>query len=302
MYSLVVVLSLLASASFVLAFVHGRRGHLVGARGVDDAAALHARWGLYLAAAMACAWIVLWRRGRVAGRDGLLVGGAVLAALRAMDPDADRRRRAHRGAVVGPAVAAAAARDPVRALRRDVATPLLAVAVLAALRAASDRDGAIRVLAGIAVGGGARGLARLAGRARVGEPLLRGPARPAGARARGDPRARRAADRDRARRRRGDLARSTPRRGAQQRAHRRRRGHARDPPRRRRRLHPARAGAGALALPAERRALRDPARDGLRRARDRLAQRPGPAARRPAGAATCCRCWAGSARGGGSCS
>ncbi len=78
MYSLVVVLSLLASASFALAFLHGRRGHLLGL-GVWMTLLFYTHaWGLYLAAAMACAWFVLWRRGRVAGRDGLLVGGAVL--------------------------------------------------------------------------------------------------------------------------------------------------------------------------------------------------------------------------------
>src|SRR3954469_2645236 len=66
MYSLVVVLSLLASAAFVLAFVRGRRGHLVGL-GVWMTLLLYTHaWALYLAFAMACAWVVLWRRGRVA--------------------------------------------------------------------------------------------------------------------------------------------------------------------------------------------------------------------------------------------
>jgi hypothetical protein len=37
-------------------------------------------WGLFLAAAMTVAWIGLWRRGRVAGRDGALVAAAVALA------------------------------------------------------------------------------------------------------------------------------------------------------------------------------------------------------------------------------
>src|ERR1044072_4658279 len=78
MYSLVVVLSLLASASFVLAFMRGRRGHLIGLAAWMTLLFYTHAWGMYLAFAMVCAWIVLWRRGRVQARDGLLVGGAVL--------------------------------------------------------------------------------------------------------------------------------------------------------------------------------------------------------------------------------
>src|SRR3954451_6054062 len=78
MYSLVVVLSLLASASFALAFLRGRRGHLIGL-GVWMTLLLYTHaWGLYRAIGMALAWLVLWRRGQVAGRDGLILGGAVL--------------------------------------------------------------------------------------------------------------------------------------------------------------------------------------------------------------------------------
>ena len=69
MYSLVAVLSLLASASFVLAFLHGRRGHLV-ALAAWMTLLLYTAWGLYLALAMACAWIVLWRRGRSRAATG----------------------------------------------------------------------------------------------------------------------------------------------------------------------------------------------------------------------------------------
>jgi mannosyltransferase len=77
MYSLVVVLSLAASACFVLAFVRGRRRH-VAWLGVWLALLLYTHtWGLFLAAAMALTWLALWRRGRVAGRDGALLGAAL---------------------------------------------------------------------------------------------------------------------------------------------------------------------------------------------------------------------------------
>src|SRR4051794_36140624 len=80
MYALVVLLSLLASASFVLAFLHGRRGHLA-ALGVWMTLLLYTHnWALFLAAGMAAAWLGLWRAGRVRGRDGLLVAGAVAVA------------------------------------------------------------------------------------------------------------------------------------------------------------------------------------------------------------------------------
>ena len=77
MYSLVVLLSILASASFVLAFVRGERRHVVWL-GVWMALLLYTHtWGLFLAAAMAGAWLALWRRGAVAGRDGARLGAAL---------------------------------------------------------------------------------------------------------------------------------------------------------------------------------------------------------------------------------
>jgi mannosyltransferase len=78
MYALVAVLSLLACASFVLAFMRGRRGHLV-LLGLWLALLLYTHnWALFLVAGMAVAWMALWRSGRVGGRDGALVGVAVL--------------------------------------------------------------------------------------------------------------------------------------------------------------------------------------------------------------------------------
>jgi hypothetical protein len=70
MYSLVVLLSLLTSASFVLAFVRGRRGHRVGPVAWTVLLLYTHNWGLFLAAGMVVAW-------RVLRADGAWVGAAV---------------------------------------------------------------------------------------------------------------------------------------------------------------------------------------------------------------------------------
>ena len=65
MYSMVAVLSVLASASFVLAFVHGRRRH-VWLLGLWLVLLLYAHnWALFLVAGMGAAWLWLWHEGRV---------------------------------------------------------------------------------------------------------------------------------------------------------------------------------------------------------------------------------------------
>jgi mannosyltransferase len=152
MYSLVVVLSLLASASFVLAFLRGRRAHLIWL-GVWMTMLLYTHaWGLYLAAGMAIAWLVLLRRGQVGARDGLLLGGAVLLLYAPWLPTLIAQAQ-HTAAPWSERP------SPMTLLGipfslfgdDDYATPLLAVAVIVALRKAHDRDGAIRMLAGIAV-------------------------------------------------------------------------------------------------------------------------------------------------------
>src|SRR4051794_2181780 len=80
MYSLVVLLSVLASAAFALAFVRGERSQ-VAWLGLWLALLLYTHtWGLFLAASMAGAWVVLWRRGVVACADGAALA-IVLAAL-----------------------------------------------------------------------------------------------------------------------------------------------------------------------------------------------------------------------------
>jgi hypothetical protein len=78
MYSLVVLLSILASAAFVLAFVRGERRQVVWL-GVWLTLLLYTHtWGLFLTAAMGMAWLVLLRRGEVGGRDGARLGAVLL--------------------------------------------------------------------------------------------------------------------------------------------------------------------------------------------------------------------------------
>jgi hypothetical protein len=146
MYALVVLLSLLASASFVLAFVHGRRGHLVALAAWMTLLLYTHNWALFLGAGMAVAWLLLWRAGRVPPRDGLLVAAAVLVLYapwlptllaQASDtaaPWAERPSLLLLLAVPG-------------GLFGYLALPLLAVAVLAARR---TREETVRVLVTIA--------------------------------------------------------------------------------------------------------------------------------------------------------
>ena len=109
MYSLVVLLSILASASFALAFVRGRRAHVVWL-GVWLALLLYTHtWGLFLAAAMAVAWIVLWRRGNVDGARRRAARDRARRAVRAVAAERALPGREHRGPVGGAPVAGAAA-------------------------------------------------------------------------------------------------------------------------------------------------------------------------------------------------
>jgi hypothetical protein len=77
MYTLVALLSLVASAAFVLAFLRGRRRHLVTLAAALVLLLYTHNWGLFLAAALTVTWVALWRAGRVGGRDGVLVATAV---------------------------------------------------------------------------------------------------------------------------------------------------------------------------------------------------------------------------------
>lgn len=149
MYSLVVVLSLAACGSFVLAFLRGRRRHVV-LLGIWLVLLLYTHaWGLFLAAGMAGAWVWLWRAGSVAGRDGAYLGAAVglayapwlptlaFQAVHTAAPWAERPSPFELLAFPG-------------ALFGAVAVVPLAVAVLCALRRHPPGDAA-RLLAAIAV-------------------------------------------------------------------------------------------------------------------------------------------------------
>ena len=183
MYSLVVLLSILASASFVLAFVRGDRRQLP-LLGLWLALLLYTHtWGLFLTAAMAVAWLVLWRRGEVAGGDGARLGAAlaliyapwlptiVFQAAHTAAPWAERPSPllllGIPGGLFGHIARAAAG------ARRVLRAPPPSAGRSRRARAGRHRDRHGRVR-----------LARLADPAGVGEPLPRRPARPAAAGAR----------------------------------------------------------------------------------------------------------------------
>jgi mannosyltransferase len=77
MYTLVALLSLVAATAFALAFVRGRRRHLVTLAVALVLLLYTHTWGLFLAAALGAAWLFLWRAGRVRGRDGAMLAVAI---------------------------------------------------------------------------------------------------------------------------------------------------------------------------------------------------------------------------------
>lgn len=148
MYSLVALLSLLASASFVLAFLRGRRRHVV-LLGAWLVLLLYTHvWGAFLAAAMGLAWLWLWRTGRVRGRDGAWLGVAVLALYAPWIPSL-LFQVGHTGAPWAERPSPLLLLAIPAALFGYVALPLLAVAVASAWRRARP-DESVRVLVGIA--------------------------------------------------------------------------------------------------------------------------------------------------------
>jgi mannosyltransferase len=158
MYSLVVVLSLLASAAFVLAFVRGRRGQLVPL-GIWCVLLLYTHtWGPFLVAGLAIAWVVLWRGDKVAGRDGALLGAVVVAAYAPWIPSLLFQASNTAAPWSGRPSPLFLLGVP-GALFGYAASVPLALAVVAALRRWPARDEAVRVLALIAAS--AAGLAWL---------------------------------------------------------------------------------------------------------------------------------------------
>src|SRR3954454_2534279 len=158
MYSLVAVLSLLASAAFVLGFVRGRRSQLVPLAAYVTLLLYTHNWGLFLAAGMAVAWLLLWRAGRVEARDGLLVGAGVAVAYAPWLPTLVSQAL-HTAAPWSPRPTPLALLDVPGGLFGQVAGPLLAIAAIAAARRRPMDDGA-RVL--LTVAATAAGLAFMA--------------------------------------------------------------------------------------------------------------------------------------------
>ena len=210
MYSMVAVLSVLASASFVLAFVHGRRRH-VWLLGLWLVLLLYAHnWALFLVAGMGAAWLWLWHEGRVEARDGALLAAGVALAYAPWVPSLLFQ--------AGHTAAPWSSRP----------TPLSLLAIPGVLfgfvalpapharhrrRPPARRAGRRRATPGAdRRRGGAARVPRLAARAGVGAALPGDPVRPAAARARRRARARGALDVGAAARRARDLARLRARR------------------------------------------------------------------------------------------
>lgn len=151
MYSLVVLLSILASASFALAFVRGERKHVAWLLLWLGLLLYTHTWALFMAAAMGAVWLHLRRRGEVETRDGLLLGGALalvylpwlpvvlFQAANTAAPWAERPSPLTLLIIPG-------------GLFGHLAIPLLAIAVFFALRRRPPVDRAVRMLVGIALG------------------------------------------------------------------------------------------------------------------------------------------------------
>jgi mannosyltransferase len=150
MYSLVVLLSILASAAFALAFVRGERRQ-VAWLGLWLALLLYTHtWGLFLVASMGVCWSVLWRRGLVGGADGVRLA-AVLALLYAPWLPSVVSQAAHTAAPWAERPSPLLLLGFAGGLFGYVALPLLIVAVFFALRRRPPVDRAVRVLAAMAV-------------------------------------------------------------------------------------------------------------------------------------------------------
>jgi hypothetical protein len=148
MYALVVVLSLLAAASFGLAFLHGRRRH-VALLGLWLVLLLYTHtWGVFLAVGMAVAWLSLWREDRVSGRDGLLLAGGLAVAYLPWLPNL-LFQAAHTGAPWAERPSPLALLGVPGGLFGYVAMPLLALAVYGAR--GRVRDDAVRALFVVAI-------------------------------------------------------------------------------------------------------------------------------------------------------
>lgn len=151
MYSLVVLLSILASASFALAFVRGERRHVAWLLLWLILLLYTHTWGLFLAAAMGAVWLHLRRRGEVETRDGLLLGGALVLLYLPWLP-VILFQASHTAAPWAERPSALVLLIIPGGLFGHVATPLLAIAIYFAVRRRGSVDRAARMLVGIAIG------------------------------------------------------------------------------------------------------------------------------------------------------
>jgi len=157
MYSLVIVLSLLASAGFVLAFVQGRRRHLITVAAALVLLLYTHTWGVFLAAGLGVGWLWLRRRGRVTTRDGLMVLAVVGLAYAPWLPTLLSQSR-HTGAPWAEAPSLLKLLDVPGRLFGYVTAPVLAIAIVLSWRRGLGRRREA-VLALVVVGAAATGLA-----------------------------------------------------------------------------------------------------------------------------------------------
>jgi len=153
MYSLVAVLSVLACACFVLAFLQGRR-RFVAPLGLWIVLLLYAHnWALFLVAGMGVAWLWLRRTGRVGGRDGALLAAGV-ALLYAPWVPSLAFQAANTAAPWSQRPTALSLLGIPGSLFGYVASGLLALAAVALLRRrrASDEVRVLALIAAVAVG------------------------------------------------------------------------------------------------------------------------------------------------------
>lgn len=151
MYSLVVLLSILASASFVLAFVRGERKHIAWL-GVWLTLLLYTHtWGLFMAAAMGAVWLHLRRRQEVCTADGVRLAVLVFLAYLPWLPVV-LFQASHTAAPWAERPSALVLLIIPGGLFGHFAIPLLLIAVFFAVHRHPPVDRAVKMLLGIAIG------------------------------------------------------------------------------------------------------------------------------------------------------
>jgi hypothetical protein len=149
MYTLVVLLSLVACTAFVLAFLDGRRVHLITLGAALTTLLYTHNWGLFLCAALAGAWLTLLARGRVGARDGLLVAAAVVVLYAPWLPTL-AFQAAHTGAPWADRPSPLLLLAAPALLLGTIGAPLLVAPVVAGLRRRDPGHERVVLLLGIA--------------------------------------------------------------------------------------------------------------------------------------------------------